>query len=86
MTVAEPRRLKMKSRKRQLMDLALKSGEKQLLNTWIEPCSGEDCDCENNMYKEYAMPDGTIQIEKTRLDQTGLHGVVPEYGDDTEAQ
>lgn len=65
-----PRILKIKSRKGKLIDLAKKTGQKQILNTWIEPCAGEDCKCKNKVYKEYAMPDGSITIEQTCLEET----------------
>ncbi len=62
--------LKYKTRKGKLMDLAKKSKEKQLINTWIEPCDDEDCKCKDKVFKEYAMPDGSLQIEKTCLNET----------------
>lgn len=58
-----------KSRKERLIELAKTSGKKQLLNLWIEPCCDEDCECDNNVFQEFAMPDGSIKIVQTCLEE-----------------
>ncbi|MFS0784424.1 hypothetical protein [Bacillus sp. 1P06AnD] len=60
---------RMQSREERLMKLAQKTGKKQILNTWIEPCEGEDCCCEEHAFRKFVLPDGTIDIVKIPIDE-----------------
>lgn len=49
---------------RKIFKLAKKSGKKQELRNWIEPCNDPNEECNFDFVCEYAMPDGTIKKER----------------------
>jgi len=52
------------SRINNLFEIARKTGEKQLINKWLEDCNDPQEECNTDICYEWAMPDGTRQYTR----------------------
>ena len=59
------REQKEKDRLNHLFKMAKETGEKQLINEWIENCNDEHMECSLDLCSEWAMPDGTREFTRT---------------------